>query len=215
MKRFFYFSVIILALASCKKDPNDYIAKDTRNLSSSTSSSADTVKTQTVTPVPPSGTFTSVTSVIPTQTASMKLDQNTLNIVYTENITILTQTADLQKSWAVHFKEDFSASDLGNFDYHSLTREGVNAFDWVDDNLNNINKTVSDTLINNVPVTKIEVIRTFNFTHTYGTVQQATAEYNTLLTETQNITFSAYYTPTNPNANIILGTAKLTYIAGK
>lgn len=154
--------------------------------------------------------------MLPDQKLSMTLDDSNLIIVYTEDVILLTQTANLKKAWTVHLKEDFSASDLINFDYHSLTREGVNAFNWVDDNLNNVNKTMKDTVIDKIAITKIEVNRTFTFNHVYSNADAALTEYNKLIaSKTQSIVFSAYYAPATKNVVTSIATAKLIYTTAK
>jgi hypothetical protein len=211
MKRFIYLFIILLAgFASCKKNVAELPVPATNKSTTSTTTKTSTDGLA----LPAAGKFTPINFNIPDQTAGIKRDGSTLTITYNADVTLLTQTASLQKSYAVHFKEDFSASDLGKFDYHSLTKEGVNALNWVDDNLNNIYKTEKDTTLNNVAVTKIEVTRTFTFTHTFETPEQAVAAYNMLIADkTQNISFSAYYAPVDPNSVNVIGKANIFYIA--
>jgi hypothetical protein len=213
MKKFFYLSIVIFALASCKKNAYDVTPTETKT--------PDTIVVKTGSDansdvqVPNANQFTSINLNIPDQKLTVKLNGAELTMVYDEDVVLLTQTASLKKSYAVHFTEDFSTSDLENFDYHSLTREGVNAFNWVDDNLNNINTVRKDTVLNNIAITKIEVARTFNFTHTFDNADAALAAYNKLITDkTQTISFSAYYAPADPNTATIIGKANLVFEAG-
>lgn len=204
MKRYFYPLIVILALAACKKNPSDTVTPDkskTGAVASGTDNGSAAVK------------YTSIDFITPQQKLSMTLDGSNLIVVYNEDVILLAQTESLKKAYAVHLKEDFSASDMSSFDYHSLTREGVNAFNWVDDNLNNINKTMKDTVIDKVAITKIEVNRTFTFNHVYANANAALAEYNKLAaSKTQSVIFSAYYAPATTNVVTSLTSAKLIYV---
>jgi len=207
MKKYFCLLITIVTLAACKKEPADTVTpvkSKTSTAASGTGSGSTAVK------------YTSIGFMVPDQKLSMQLDGSNLIVVYNEDVILLAQTESLKKAYAVHLKEDFSASDMINFDYHSLTREGVNAFNWVDDNLNNINKTMKDTVIDNVATTKIEVNRTFTFNHVYANAGAALAEYNKLAaSKSQSVVFSAYYAPATTNVVTSITTARLIYIATK
>jgi len=212
MRKFFYLSMLALALASCKKNayegtPSESKTADTTVVKIGSDANSDVQ-------VPNANQFTSINLNIPDQKLTVKLNNAELTMVYNEDVVLLTQTESLKKSYAVHFTEDFSTSDLKNFDYHSLTREGVNAFNWVDDNLNNINTVRKDTVINNIAITKIEVARTFNFTHTFDNADAALSAYNKLIADkTQTISFSAYYAPVTATSVTVIGKANLVFEA--
>ncbi|OCX51491.1 hypothetical protein BEL04_15820 [Mucilaginibacter sp. PPCGB 2223] len=211
MRNLLLFSFIVLALASCKKQVYDIDGPNTRDTTSTTATHTETGSNNQQ-QAPAAGQFTGANAVMPDQHLSISLTGATLNIVYNEDVVLLTQTESLRKSYAVHFKEDFSASYLKNMDFHSMTAGGVNAYNWVDDNLNNINKTMKDTVINHVAVTKIEIVRSFNFEHTFDSAEAALAQYNLLLADkTQSISFSAYYDPTNPGTITIVGKSGIVY----
>ncbi len=215
MKRFFYLSIIVLTLASCKKNVYDITSPESKIVDTIAVAPPRTESGSTV-QVPAANQFTSINLNIPDQKLTIKLNGAELTMIYNEDVVLLTQTASLKKSYAVHFTEDFSASDLKNFDFHSLTREGVNAFNWIDDNLNNINTVKKDTTINNIAITKIEVARTFNFTHTFDNADAAAAAYSRLIADkTQTISFSAYYAPVTANTVTVIGKAKLVFEAAE
>jgi len=217
MKKLFYLSMLALALASCKKNAYEYDVTPTANKTADTTATAPTgTGSGSSVQVPAADQFTSINLNIPDQKLTLKLNGAELTMVYNEDVVLLTQTASLKKSYAVHFNQDFTISDLNNFDYHSLTREGVNAFNWVDDNLNNINTVRKDTTINNIAITKIEVARTFNFTHTFDNADAALAAYNKLIADkTQTISFSAYYAPITANTVTVIGKANLVFEAAQ
>jgi len=213
MKKFFYLSMLVLALASCKKNAYDFSPTDTKP----TDTTATTITqpgavTGNPIQVPDKNQITGFYQNMPDQNLKISIKGKEVDIVFNEDVVLLARTANLNQSYAVHFKEDFSASVLKNYDFYSVTREGANAYNWVDDNLNNINKTKKDTVINNIAITKIEVTRTFNFMHIFDSEDAALAEYNRLVADkSQTISFSAYYAPVDPNTITVIGKATLIF----
>ncbi|WP_299289685.1 hypothetical protein, partial [uncultured Mucilaginibacter sp.] len=72
------------------------------------------------------------------QIVKMKVAGNQLTMVYNEDVTLILDSGVLAKFREVHLKEDLGATKLNDYDYHSMTKGGVNATNWVDDNLNNV-----------------------------------------------------------------------------
>jgi hypothetical protein len=146
------------------------------------------------------------------QVVKMAVTANVLNLVYNEDVTLILDSAKLNDNWAVHLKEDFSGTQLCHFDYHSLTKYGVNATNWVDDNLNNVViHSSKDTLINNKMFVKKRITRSFVYQKAYNSAEDATTVLNQLLKQTEIIGFSAYYAPSESESAATVNTAKLTY----
>jgi hypothetical protein len=130
----------------------------------------------------------------PTQTVATTVNNNILNLLYTENINVLLTARGYDQSFAVHLVGDFSESALNAFDYTLTTKSGNTTYDWADDNLNDVDqKTVSDTTINGEEMVKINVVRYFKFSKQYATIQAAQQE-QIILSNTNGdiINFSSY-----------------------
>ncbi len=125
------------------------------------------------------------------QPVKLSVVDNTFNLKYNEDVTLLVPTDSLKQPLAVIFKEDFKATKLAGFDYTTLTKNGLIAHNWADTSLNNINlASKKDTIINNIATTKIKLARTFLFSKIYPTNQEAINEYNALLNQKEAISFS-------------------------
>jgi len=189
MKKVLLLALSALALASCSKEKGG--------------------KPQTSAPV--SETYSALNIKTTGQVVKMAVTANVLNLVYNEDVTLVLDSAKLADNWAVHLKEDFSGTQLSHFDYHSLTKYGVNATNWVDDNLNNIViHSSKDTLINNKLFVKKRITRSFIYQKAYSSTEDATTVLNQLLKQTEIIGFSAYFAPSDSEAATV-NTAKLTY----
>lgn len=147
------------------------------------------------------------------QTVKMAVTSNILNMVYNEDVTLVIDSAKLNDNWAVHLKEDFTGTQLAAYDYRSLTKYGVNATNWVDDNLNNIVlHSTKDTLINNKAFVIKRITRSFIYQKFYDSSASATVVMGQLLKQKDIITFNSYLTPTDTDATKTSNTAKLTYV---
>lgn len=192
MKKLILFGFAALALVSCKKERNG-------GAQSSLPVTADSYSTLTL---KTSG-----------QVVKMNVTTNVLKLVYNEDVTLILDSNSLKQAWSVHLKEDFTGTQLANFDYNSLTKYGVDATNWVDDNLSNIKVLSSkDTLINSRMFVKKRITRSFNYQKTYNTSADANAELNQLLKQIDIMTFTAYYSPQDPSVAAKVNTAKLTYV---
>lgn len=190
MKTLLLLSFLALALVSCQKSNNEG--------PQSMAVTADSYKNLSI--------------VSGGQVVKVNVNGNQLNMVYNEDVTLILDSTTLAKSWGVHFKEDLASTKLSSYDYHSVTKWGINATNWVDDDLNNVViKSSKDTLINNHLYVKKRVTRTFNYQKTYDDAATATTAMNDLLKQTDILAFSAYYAPENPDLSTITNTAKLTY----
>ncbi len=146
------------------------------------------------------------------QIVKMKVDGNQLTMLYNEDVTLILDAGVLAKFREVHLKEDLGATKLNDYDYHSITKGGINATNWVDDNLNNVViQSSKDTLVNNRIYVKKRIVRTFTYQKAFDTATTATSVMNGLLKQTDILTFSAYYAPENPDVTTT-NTAKLTYV---
>ncbi|MVN20379.1 hypothetical protein [Mucilaginibacter arboris] len=191
MKKVLLFALSAPAFVSCKKDKG----------------------TTPPTSLPVTGTYAALNIKTTGQVVKMSVTANMLNLIYNEDVTLLLDSDKLGQSWAVHLKEDFSGTQLSNFDYHSMTKYGVNATNWVDDNLNNIViHSSKDTLINNKIFVKKRITRSFIYQKLYKSSADATMVLNQMLKQTDILTFSSYYAPTDPETAAAVNTAKLTYV---
>ncbi|RYE28404.1 MAG: hypothetical protein EOP42_16970 [Sphingobacteriaceae bacterium] len=149
-----------------------------------------------------------------TQVVKIGVTANVLNLTYNEDVTLIADSGKLISNW-IRLKEDFTGTQLSDYQYKSMTKFGVNATNWVDDNLNNIIiRSSKDTLINNKLFVKKRVTRSFVYSHTYASAAEAAKVQNELLKTTDIIAFTSCFTSvqtTDTHSNIS-NTAKLTYV---
>lgn len=194
MKKILLFAFAALALVSCQKSGNE----------GNPSSSAVSTENYAALNIKTSG-----------QTVKVNVVANVLNLVYSEDVTLIADSAKIAQNWDLHLKEDFTGTQLADYHYQSLTKFGVNATDWVDDNLNNVVlRSSKDTLVNNKLFVKKRITRSFTYKETFNTATDATKVLNQLLKQTDIIAFTSYFASleldsTNSNTS---NTAKLTYV---
>lgn len=191
MKKVLLFALTLVTLASCKKDKNQ-------------GSSAS---------VPVGENYAALNIRTTDQVVKVSTAANVLNMVYNEDVTLILDSAKLGGSWAVHLKEDFTGTRLAAYDYHSLSKYGVNATNWVDDNLNNIVlRSSKDTLIAGRMFVKKRITRSFIYQKSYASAADAAGVMDQLLQQTDIIAFNAWFTPAEPDEAKTANTAKLIYV---
>jgi hypothetical protein len=135
-----------------------------------------------------------------------------LTLKFNESIDLLIPYAGYQLTSAVHLTEDFKNTLFAGFNFTTVAEDGTVTLDWVDDNLNNvILKTVTDTVINNQKLVKVNVHRTFTFVKVYDSNFLASNEQALLFKKADDvIAFSSYvyynqknYLPTSVSAKVI------------
>ena len=168
-------SVLILALASCHKRQEDNI-KPLVSVAS-----FDTAAYH-------------LNYSVNSQIVKLSVTNDTLKLVYNEDVKIIADSANYKNSYAIHVVEDFSKSQLKNYNYNTTTK-GITVYDWVEDNLNNVDLTaVTDTVINHKTYAKIELKRNFIFFKPFNNAADATAEQKRLLAvKTDLMSFSSYF----------------------
>ena len=192
MKKALLILLAALSLASCKKENGGGFG------SAATSATA---------------TYAALNIKTSAQQVKVFVTAGTLDMIYNEDVTLLMDSTSLGKSWAVHLKEAFTGTELEQYDYHSLTKYGVNATNWVDDNLSNIViHSTKDTLIAGKIYVKKRITRSFIYQKEFGSTETAYAAMNDLIKKTDIITFTAYYAPEDPQVAKTVNTAKLTYV---
>jgi hypothetical protein len=128
------------------------------------------------------------------QVVNASVSGTNLILKYNENVDLFFAAEGYKKTYAVHLKEDFKNTMLAGFDFTTVAEGGNTTLNWVDDNLNNvILKTVTDTVINNVKVVKINVHRQFTFFKIYSSNQLAAAQRDVFVARTNDtIRFSSF-----------------------
>ena len=119
---------------------------------------------------------------------------NNLVMKFDENVDLLFTPDGYAKTSAIHLTEDFTASQLSGVDFTTVAEGGNVTSNWVDDNLNNvILKTVTDTVINNVKMVKVNVHRPFTFSKSYDSALSATNWQTFLVSKNDDvISFTSY-----------------------
>lgn len=138
----------------------------------------------------------------PAQFATTSVANDTLSIIYYENVNLLIPTAGYKASFAIHLVEDFTNTSLKNLNYTTYDAYGDVTYDFVDDNLNDVSaKAIKDTMVNDVAMKKITVQRPFTFKKGYASLQAAIAGQDSLdSVTTDNMAFHSfvYFTTTYP-----------------
>lgn len=190
MKKFILFAFVALALISCKK--------------------ADTGSS----PFSDSATeYASLNIKTSAQVVKMAVAGSVLNMVYNEDVTLILDSAKLAQNYDVHLKEDLSTTQLYYYHYQSVTKSGIKATDWVDDNLDNIVLHSSkDTLINKHIFVIKRITRSLIYQQNYSSSTEANKALNNLLKQTDILTFTSYFAPQESDVTVTANTAKLTYV---
>lgn len=184
--------ILALAAASCKKDNSVSPSPQPASLSGTTTNGSSKLKNG------PDTTKNAVNFKVNTQTVKTSVKDSTLTLLYTENVNLVLNEADYYSAWSVHLQDDFSKSALQNFDYTTVNSSGMTTLNWVDDNLNNIvNKSVADTVINNIKMVRVNVGRKYTFFKTYKDDGTAVAAQNAVLSKQGDVvSYTAnYYMP--------------------
>ena len=129
----------------------------------------------------------------PIQYVVTSVNGDTLKMIYYENVSLYIPPNGLNLSYALHLTQDFSGSLLKNFNFNAYDQYGDYTYDWADDNLNNVTKTITDTTINGAAMKNVTVERPFIFTKVYNSTQLAAAEKDSVNAATADkISFTSF-----------------------
>jgi hypothetical protein len=146
------------------------------------------------------------------QMVSTSVSGTNLILKFDENVDMLFFAEGFQKTSAIHLIENFKSTLLAGFDYTTVAEGGNTTLNWVDDNLNNvILKTITDTVVNNVKMVKINVHRPFTFFKVYSSNKDALNEQALFVQKTTDtVSFKSYsyfnqknYLPTYSSAKLV------------
>ena len=128
------------------------------------------------------------------QVANLALSDKTVTLKFDENVNILFTEEGYQETYGVFLKEDFSKTLFSGFHFTTVAEAGNTTLDWVDSNLNNvILKSITDTVINNKKMVKINVHREFSFFKTYDSSPEALNEQSLIAKKLDDkVSFSSY-----------------------
>jgi hypothetical protein len=216
--------IIILILASiiisgCNKNGNpapqskgDNETTSTNGTSGKTSGGSSQTPPDTTPKLSHDDSIHTATFKLPLQAVKTTISGTKLVLVYNENVNLLFSPEGYQKTSAIHLHEDFGKSLLAGFSYTTVAEGGNTTLNWVDDNLNNVVlKTVTDTLINNRNMVKVNVHRSFTFVKDYFSTQAAQNEQAVFAArKNDTVAFSSYcyynqknYLPTSSSASLL------------
>jgi hypothetical protein len=196
MKKLLYLTAITLLFASCESSK----LGDPKPVSSN--------KPHTTNSTAPNAVNLSIAD----QVVNTSVSHDTLYLSYTEKADLLINQADYDNASAVHFKEDFSASGLAGVHFKTLNSDGDFTYDYIDDNLNNVNMSApTTTIVNGKTMVKLHVERTLIFISVYQSQQLAVQAQNMFVNKTKDsITFSSYLFDNKDNDAVSL-TVGLSY----
>jgi len=178
MKKLLYLTSIVLLFASCESSK----LIDPKPVTSS--------KPHTTNSTAPNAVNLSIADQVVNTTVS----HDTLYLSYTEKADLIINQTDYDNAAAVHFKESFLTSGLNGIHFKILNNSGDYSYDYVDDNLNNVNMpAATTTVVNGKTMVKLHVERTFIFYQAYQSQQLAVQAQSMFINKTKDtITFSSY-----------------------
>jgi hypothetical protein len=197
--------LITLIFISCSKNNN---VNPGSNVTKTTNTTIDTVSQINA----DIALHTPIFKVNPQQ-VSTNISDKTLILKFNENVDLLYTATGYQKISSVHLLESFNNALLSGFDYTTVAQDGNTTLNWVDDNLNNVVlKSITDTVVNNVNMVKINVHRQFTFFKAYDSNQIALNEQTIFINKTDDIiTFSSFCYYNQKNYPVFSITAKVVY----
>ncbi|WP_413666233.1 hypothetical protein ACEN9X_16805 [Mucilaginibacter sp. Mucisp86] len=207
MKKYLTYILIATVLFSCKK--TNIVSEVIKGSTSTNTGTNPDTNTGTSTDIA-TGT---VKLDIADQVVLTKVSNDSLYLNYTETANLILNADDYQKSSAVHFKEDFSKSNLANFNFTSVNKDNQTATNYLDDNLNNVAiKSASTTTINGKQYTKLVLERVVTFSKAYKQHDLAVEAQNDILKQTKDVIgFAAYYYTNGKNLDTTTLTAAVIY----
>ncbi|GAB2692223.1 hypothetical protein GCM10027037_14480 [Mucilaginibacter koreensis] len=131
----------------------------------------------------------------PVQNVVISQNNDQLKLLYYQKISLLVDAATYHNSWGITLKQDFTPSVLGGFTYTNTNIEGDVTQDWATINLNEVNKSTKDTVVNGVNMVKIYFERNFNFTKTYASATEAAAQIPLIVQRQDQVSFVTNYEP--------------------
>ncbi|SDI21460.1 hypothetical protein ACRQ5D_13255 [Mucilaginibacter sp. P25] len=203
MKKYFTCILIATALLGCKK--TDIVSEVIKGSTGTNTGTNTDISTGTTT--------ASIKLDIADQVVNTKVSNDTLYLNYTETANLVLNPDDYQKSSAVHFKEDFSKSNLANFNFTAVNKDNQTATNYLDDNLNNVAiKSASTLTIDGKQYTKLVLERAIVFSKAYKQHDLAVEAQNDILKQTKDvISFATYYYTNGKNSDTISTTATVVY----
>lgn len=164
MKLFFFLIFSAIVIAGCNKN-SDVSPKNNNGKSSKTTGDGSSQTSKDTTPkLTHDDSIHMAAFKVNPQVVKTSVSGTKLILIFNENVDLLFSIEAYQKTSAVHLLENFQKTMLAGFDFTTVAEDGNITSNWVDDNLNNvILKSVTDTLINNTKMVKINVHRPFTF----------------------------------------------------
>ena len=192
--------IVLTALIFIGCSKNGEVTPATGNTSGATTSTGTTTGTSTGTSTIPPAIILTHDDSIHLATFNVKpnllkatVTDNKLVIIFNENVDLLFNAEGYKKISAIHLSEDFKSTLLKDFQFTTVAEQGNVTLNWVDDNLNNVIKTVKDTVVNNVNMVKVSVHRPFTFFKSYDSNATAITQRDIIINKTDDtVGFTAY-----------------------
>jgi hypothetical protein len=170
-----------VAFSSCQKSE----VNPTAASATSTTASATTAANQAVAATDTNVILHTVTLTAKNQLAKTLVTDSTLNISYAQDVAILICAKGYNSSYSTYLVADFSGSILSKFNYYSSSKTGVTTYNYIENNLNDVDfKTVTDTTVNNTAMKKVRVQRTISFTKRFATPALAASAQKIVMAQT-------------------------------
>jgi hypothetical protein len=192
MKYFTLLSCIaLIVFSSCRKPVEkvspDSVGQTTIDQGNYTSTTGD-IATQDVKIAP-------VPFQVPAQMVTISRNNNTVQLLYQQKISLMVYAATYNNSWGITFIQDFSAAAMGGYMYTNTNIAGNVTQDWATVNLNEVEKSKKDTVVNGANMVKVYFERSFKFTKEYTTATEASEQMELIAQRQDKVLFTTYYQP--------------------
>ncbi|GAA4336190.1 hypothetical protein GCM10023149_44760 [Mucilaginibacter gynuensis] len=208
MRKLILSALLIAVFASCKKLSDVVPAK---GVGTETPNNTDPV----VTPEEEAALLASLKITplnykVQEQQIKASVTGSKLTLAFDEKIHLLIDKDRYNTSWYIYFNEDYSNTAFADFDFTTKLQWGDVSQNYKPFNLNQIDKTVSDTTIAGVAVVNVKFERELKFFKNYETTEAANAKLNALIGTREDMKFSTSYMPDSTKNSI--STTKVVYV---
>ena len=209
MKRIILSTLIIAALASCKKLNDVLPEQDYKDDNTSVNIPATPEEKTLLTSIKVTPVFENTSN----QKVLVSTTGNQLNLTYNEEVQLLIDKERYDNAWYVIFKEDFSNTLLDGVDYKMVMQWGETVLNWKPYNLHQIDAQRTDTTIAGVKVLNVKFKRTFNFFKDYSSEAEATAKASAIVGKKEVLKFLTRYEPDSDTTRHYVSSVNLQYVA--
>ncbi|RYY33960.1 MAG: hypothetical protein EOP46_14965 [Sphingobacteriaceae bacterium] len=207
MKKIILSALLIAVFASCKKLndvlPESNISEPGNTITVPTAEEGKLLASIKVTPA--------IQDDAGAQIVKASVNDKTLTLAYSQRVHVLADKERYESAWHVYFNEDFKNTQLDGLDFRMKMGWGETVFNWKPNDMDQIEKTMTDTVIGGVKVLNIRFERTYNFFKEYNTPEEATAKMEAVVGKKEKLRLLTRYEPDTDSTRFFVSTVDLQY----